>query len=97
MISSNQNIGAEWELVLVLIVAAAVGLTVGLKLFRWEKEEKIRKGAKLWVAAVILPFLIWGVYNYVKNKGAAPAQWPQQKGTGSLHRDNRPDHRPRAS
>jgi ABC-2 type transport system permease protein len=97
MISSNQSIGAEWELVVVLIVAAAVGLTVGLKLFRWEKEEKIRKGAKLWVAAVLVPFLIWGIYNYVKSKGAAPAQWPQQKGTGSLHRDNGYAHRPRAS
>src|SRR5216684_4142679 len=97
MISTGQSIRQEWSLVLILILAAAVGLTVGLKLFRWEKDEKIRKGAKLWVAAVLVPFLIWGIYNYVTGKGAAPAQFQQQKGTGSLHRDNARDHRPRAS
>jgi ABC-type multidrug transport system permease subunit len=97
MISNHRSIGDEWKLVLVLIVAAAVGLTVGLKLFRWEKDEKIRKGAKLWVAAVILPFLIWGIYNYVKEKGTPPAQFQQQKGSGSLYRDNVSDYRSRAS
>jgi ABC-type multidrug transport system permease subunit len=97
MISNNQNIWDESKLVVVLIVAAAVGLTVGLKLFRWEKEEKIRKGAKVWVAAVLVPFLIWGIYNYVTGKGTAPAPFQQQKGTGSLQRNNVPDHRPTGS
>ncbi|HWX53410.1 MAG TPA: ABC transporter permease [Verrucomicrobiae bacterium] len=70
MMFTGKSILDEWELVLILMVAAAVGLTVGFKLFRWEKEEKIRPSAKLWVAAVILPFLIWGVVKYVKGEPA---------------------------
>jgi hypothetical protein len=36
---------------------------VGTKLFRWEKEEKIRKSAKLWIFGVLLPFLLLGAYQ----------------------------------
>jgi ABC-type multidrug transport system permease subunit len=53
----------DWRAVVAMIVTAAVGLTVGAKLFRWEKEEKIRKSAKLWIAAVLLPFLFLGAYQ----------------------------------
>lgn len=49
-----------------LIITAVVGWIVGMKLFRWEKEEKIRGTAKLWVAAVLLPFLIMGVYQWLR-------------------------------
>ena len=31
--------------------------------FRWEKEEKLRPGAKLWVIVVLLPFFILGSYQ----------------------------------
>jgi len=97
MISTHQGIWDERYVVLILIAAAAVGLTVGLKLFRWEKDEKIRKGAKLWVAAVLLPFLVWGIINYVRGKGISPAQFQQQKGTGSLQKNNGSAHLPKAS
>ena len=36
---------------------------IGVKLFRWEKEEKIPGTAKLWLLAVLAPFLILGVYQ----------------------------------
>jgi hypothetical protein len=49
--------------VVALLITAAVGLTVGTALFRWEKEEKIRKSAKLWIAAVLLPFVLLGIYQ----------------------------------
>ncbi len=87
MLACGQNLQDMWSYVLILVVAAAVGLTVGMKLFRWEKEEKIRPSAKLWVAAVILPFLIWGVYDYAmgKNKRVPPC-WEQKRSNGLLHR-----------
>lgn len=88
MISTKRSIVDEWTLVVVLIAAAAVGLTVGLKLFRWEKEEKIRKGAKLWVAAVILPFLIWGVIEYIKGKAKISEEFQQQRRTDVLHKNS---------
>lgn len=46
-----------------LAITLAVGLVVGTKLFRWEKEEKIRGTAKLWVLAVMLPFVIIGLWQ----------------------------------
>lgn len=52
-----------WRALIAMVVTAAVGLTAGTKLFRWEKEEKIRKSAKLWIIAVLLPFLLLGAYQ----------------------------------
>jgi hypothetical protein len=33
------------------------------KLFRWEKEEKLRPAAKFWLLAVLGPFLVLGAYQ----------------------------------
>ncbi len=48
---------------LALLVTLAVALVIGTKLFRWEKEEKIAPAAKLWIFAVLAPFLFLGVYQ----------------------------------
>lgn len=48
-----------------LVATVLLGSFVATKLFRWEKEEKLRPAAKLWVAAVLLPFFVLGGYqNY---------------------------------
>lgn len=60
---NNRTLLTTWNWVGALIITAAVGLTVGSKLFRWEKEEKIHKSAKLWIAAVLLPFVLLGAYQ----------------------------------
>ncbi len=49
--------------VVALLITLAVALIVGTKLFRWEKEEKISNGAKLWILAVLAPFLLMGIYQ----------------------------------
>jgi imidazolonepropionase-like amidohydrolase/ABC-type polysaccharide/polyol phosphate export permease len=50
-----------------LAATAAVGTLLGLKLFRWDKDEKMKPAAKLWLAAVLGPFLVMGVYqSYAK-------------------------------
>jgi imidazolonepropionase-like amidohydrolase len=46
-----------------LLVTMLVGSFISVKLFRWEKEEKIRSSAKLWLLAVLLPFFVLGVYQ----------------------------------
>jgi imidazolonepropionase-like amidohydrolase/ABC-type multidrug transport system permease subunit len=46
-----------------LIVTMIVATFVSTKIFRWEKEEKIRSSAKLWIAAVLLPFFVLGGYQ----------------------------------
>src|SRR5262249_24106773 len=39
-----------------LVLTIAVGTFLATKLFRWEKEEKMRPSAKLWLLAVLAPF-----------------------------------------
>ena len=46
-----------------LLITLGVSLFVGVKLFRWEKEEKIRNSAKLWILAVLAPFIVMGIYQ----------------------------------
>ncbi|HLK22499.1 MAG TPA: ABC transporter permease [Bryobacteraceae bacterium] len=54
-----QNASAVGALLLTIVLATFIGV----KLFRWEKEEKIAPSAKLWLVAVLTPFLILGVYQ----------------------------------
>ena len=62
--SLAQNASAAGALLLTLLLATFIGV----KLFRWEKEERIRGSAKLWLVAVLAPFLILGVYQaYTKD------------------------------
>lgn len=57
-----------------LVLTILVGCFIGVKLFRWEKEERLAPSAKLWVLAVLAPFVLMGMYqahskeNVAKNK-----------------------------
>lgn len=46
-----------------LVLTSAVGTLLGIKLFRWEKEEKMRSSAKFWLVGVLAPFIVLGVYQ----------------------------------
>ncbi len=59
----GESIGANWFAVFALLITFAVAMFVGIKLFRWEKEEKISNRAKLWIVAVLAPFFIMGIYQ----------------------------------
>ncbi|MDQ2777256.1 MAG: amidohydrolase family protein [Acidobacteriota bacterium] len=61
MMIGGEGIAANWSSILALLVTMAVALFVGVKLFRWEKEEIIAGKAKLWILVVLAPFLILGV------------------------------------
>jgi len=63
IILNNDDLLKDWRWVVALIVTALVGLTVGTKLFRWEKEEKIRGAAKLWVVVALVPFFLLGLWQ----------------------------------
>jgi len=74
MLLRNEGIGANIVPALAMALTALVGLFLSYKLFRWEKEEKIRASAKLWLAVVLTPFLVLGFWQMhartgvVKNK-----------------------------
>lgn len=46
-----------------LCLTTLVALFVSVKLFRWEKEEKIRTSAKLWLLVVMAPFIGMGAWQ----------------------------------
>ena len=48
-----------------MVLTIVGGTLISMKLFRWEKEEKIRGRAKLWVLVVLLPFIVMGVWQWL--------------------------------
>ena len=63
IIQRGESIMANWQAVVALCLTTAVATFIATKLFRWEKEEKLRASAKLWVLVVLLPFLFLGAYQ----------------------------------
>jgi len=59
----NETLAANWQAVGAMLLTAAVGLFLCVKLFRWEKDEKVRPTAKLWLIAVLLPFVVLGTWQ----------------------------------
>ncbi len=59
----NETVLQNWPAVGALLLTVLVATFVSIKLFRWEKEEKIRTSAKLWLLAVLLPFILLGTYQ----------------------------------
>ncbi len=71
MLLRKEGLGANLQPLLALLLTTAVGLFIGYKLFRWEKEEKIRSSAKLWLLAVLAPFLLLGAWQMHTRTGIA--------------------------
>jgi ABC-2 type transport system permease protein len=53
----------NWSSVLALVATTVFATFVATQLFRWEKDEKIRPSAKMWVLGVLLPFVVLGCYQ----------------------------------
>lgn len=60
---SGDTILANWFAVVALVITLCVAVFIGVKLFRWEKEERIEGRAKLWILAVLAPFFLLGLYQ----------------------------------
>ncbi len=63
ILQRSESILQNSKSVFALIVTLLVALFIATKLFRWEKEEKLRASAKLWVLVVLLPFFLLGTYQ----------------------------------
>jgi len=59
----NESLAANWQAVGALLLTTATGLLLCVKLFRWEKEEKMKPSAKLWLVAVVMPFVLLGAWQ----------------------------------
>jgi len=84
ILQRGESIAQNSKSVFALVVTMLVGLFIATKLFRWEKEEKLRPAAKLWVLVVLLPFFLLGGYQV----------WSRQELTKSkiIERDLRRGH-----
>jgi imidazolonepropionase-like amidohydrolase/ABC-type multidrug transport system permease subunit len=74
IIQHGESVLQNWQSVAALIVTALIGLFIATKLFRWEKEEKLRNSAKFWVLAALAPFLILGIYQSWSRQDLAKAK-----------------------
>jgi imidazolonepropionase-like amidohydrolase/ABC-type multidrug transport system permease subunit len=57
-----------------MVITTAAGMVLSMKLFRWEKEEKIAGKAKLWVLAVLLPFIVLGIQQGFSRENVAKSK-----------------------
>lgn len=60
MLLDGEGLGQNLAAAGALSAAAVVAIFISVKLFRWEKEERLKTSAKLWVAAALGPFLLLG-------------------------------------
>jgi imidazolonepropionase-like amidohydrolase/ABC-type multidrug transport system permease subunit len=63
ILSRNETLAQNWPATGALCLTIVLGTFLGVKLFRWEKDEKIPGTAKLWLLAILAPFLILGAYQ----------------------------------
>jgi imidazolonepropionase-like amidohydrolase/ABC-type multidrug transport system permease subunit len=59
----NQNLLDNGPAVGALLATMVLGTFLAVQLFRWEKEERIQPRKKLWVAAVLAPFVVLGTWQ----------------------------------
>jgi len=74
ILQKGESIAQNWHAVGALVITTAVALFIASKIFRWEKEEKLRPSAMLWVLVVLLPFLFLGAYQAWSRQDIAKAK-----------------------
>jgi ABC-2 type transport system permease protein len=71
VMTQAESLSDHWPEMLVLVTSGVFGLLFAMKLFRWEKEERISPKAKLWSAIFVLPFLVMGTWMNTRANPAA--------------------------
>lgn len=68
---AQESVAKHVTAVLALLLTAVVGTFIGMKLFRWEKDEKLPASSKLWVVGVLAPFILLGCYQAYSKENVA--------------------------
>ena len=79
MLLRNEGMMANLQPTMALAGTALLGVFIASQLFRWEKQERIRPAAKLWLIAVLTPFLALGIYEIHNQAGASKAKVLQRR------------------
>ena len=75
----KEGLEAQWKSLGALGLTLLVGMFLAVKLFRWEKEEKVKSSAKLWVLAALAPFLLLGTYQAYSKESLTQAKVLQRE------------------
>jgi imidazolonepropionase-like amidohydrolase len=59
----KESLAQNWQAIAALLVTMVLATFISVQIFRWEKGEKLRPAAKLWVLAVLSPFVVMGSYQ----------------------------------
>ena len=59
----KETLAQNWAAAAALSLTMALATFISVQIFRWEKEEKLRPAARLWVLAVLSPFVFMGCYQ----------------------------------
>ncbi len=63
MIQNGESIAANAKSAVALIATLVVGFILSFNLFRWDKDDRLQPRAKMWIVAVLAPFLLLGVWE----------------------------------
>lgn len=63
ILQAHETIWQNLESAGALLLTAVVGMFLAVKLFRWEKEEKMKGSAKAWLMVVLAPFIVAGAWQ----------------------------------
>src|SRR5262249_11459659 len=63
VILRRETLAQNGPAVAALLITIALATFISIQIFRWEKGEKLRPAAKLWVLAVLSPFVVMGCYQ----------------------------------
>jgi imidazolonepropionase-like amidohydrolase/ABC-type multidrug transport system permease subunit len=74
MLLSAKTLADNLEPVGALLLTTIFGLFIALKLFRWEKDERVRTSSKLWLIAAMVPFLVIGAKEAHSRVGIAESK-----------------------
>ena len=94
IITQHESLVANWKSAAALLITLGLAIFVAMRLFRWEKDEKLKGSAKLWVAGVMVPFLALGVYQFRTNEQTVKNRMLWRAAAARRHV---PDSRTRAS
>lgn len=71
IMSQRQALSAHGAEMLVLIISGVFGILFAWKLFRWEKDEAIRRSRKLMAMSFVIPFVVMGLWMNTRANPAA--------------------------
>jgi imidazolonepropionase-like amidohydrolase/ABC-type multidrug transport system permease subunit len=63
ILQRGESFAHNWLSATAMLITGVIGIFLATKLFRWEKEEKLKASAKLWVLVVLFPFIVLGAWE----------------------------------